>query len=80
LNDQLNDHGGLVMLEHLSDPGDDVRECLQHVEDCKSQAKEQSDPALRQDFLDAARRWLFLAHSYERALAPSRPQPPMTLN
>jgi hypothetical protein len=30
-------------------------------------AKEQSDPLLRQDFLDCERRWLLLARGYELA-------------
>jgi hypothetical protein len=50
------------MLEKLSD---NIRECYQHAEDCERQAERQFDPGLRQDFLDAARRWRFLAHSYE---------------
>jgi hypothetical protein len=49
------------MLENLSE---DIRECLQHAEDCAQQAEEQFDANLRQDFLEAARRWLFLARSY----------------
>jgi hypothetical protein len=60
---------GLVMHKRLSDPNEDIRECLRHAEDCELQAKEQFDPGLRQDFLDAARRWLFLARSYERSSA-----------
>jgi hypothetical protein len=55
------------MLGHLSDPGEDIRECLRHAEDCEHQAREQFDAGLRQGFLDAARQWLFLARSYERA-------------
>jgi hypothetical protein len=53
------------MLKHPSDPSEDVRECLRHAEDCAHQAREQFDPGLRQDFLDAARRWFFLARSYQ---------------
>jgi hypothetical protein len=56
------------MLENLSE---DVRICLQHAEDCAREAGEQFDPALRQDFLDTAKRWLFLAR-YE--LASTLPQ------
>lgn len=52
------------MLENLNQ---DIRDCLQHAEDCAREAREQFDPALRQDFLDTARRWLFLARSYELA-------------
>ena len=50
------------MLDNL---GEDIRECLQHAADCERQAEEQFDPGLRQDFLETARRWLFLARSYE---------------
>ena len=50
------------MLNNLSEQ---IRECLQHAEDCGQQAAAQSDPKLKQDFLDTERRWLFLARSYE---------------
>jgi hypothetical protein len=50
------------MLQKLSD---DIRECYEHAEDCEHQAAQQSDPGLRQDFSDVARRWRFLAKSYE---------------
>jgi hypothetical protein len=50
------------MLQKLSD---DLRECYEHAENCDRHAAQQFDPALRQDFLDAARRWRFLAKSYE---------------
>jgi hypothetical protein len=50
------------LLENLSEK---IRECYQHAEDCERQAKIQTDPALRQDFLDSAARWIKLAHSYE---------------
>ena len=52
------------MLNNLSEQ---IRECLQHAEDCARQAVAQSDPKLKQDFLDTERRWLFLARSYEFA-------------
>lgn len=42
-----------------------IRECLQHAEDCARQADAQSCPKLKADFLDMERRWLFLARSYE---------------
>ena len=41
-----------------------IRECLRHAEDCAQKAAAQSDPQLKQDFLDMERRWLFLARSY----------------
>jgi hypothetical protein len=44
---------------------EEIRECLQHAEDCARQAKLQRDPKLRDDFLDLERRWLKLARSYE---------------
>jgi hypothetical protein len=50
------------LLENLSDK---IRECHLHAEDCERQAQLQTDPALRQDFLDTAARWLKLAQSYE---------------
>ena len=50
------------MLNNLSEQ---IRERLQHAEDCAQQAAAQSDPQLKQDFLDTERRWLFLARSYE---------------
>jgi hypothetical protein len=57
------------MLENLSE---DIRDCLQHAEDCAREAAEQFDPALRQDFLETARRWLCLARSYELTGAPAQ--------
>ncbi len=45
----------------------DIRDCYRHAENCRRRAKEQSDPLLRQDFLDCERRWLVLARGYELA-------------
>ena len=45
------------MLQRL---GDDVRECYVHAKDCARKAAAQSEPALRQSFLDAERCWLRL--------------------
>lgn len=50
------------MLENLSES---IRECYRRAEDCERQAALQIDPALRDDFLDTARRWIKLAQSYE---------------
>jgi hypothetical protein len=50
------------MLESLSEQ---IRECFAHVEECARKAAAQTDPALKQDFLDMERRWLTLAKSYE---------------
>src|SRR6516225_8976379 len=53
---------GRVVLNNLSEQ---IRECLQHAEDCARKATAQSCPKLKQDFLDLERRWLYLARSYE---------------
>jgi hypothetical protein len=50
------------VLDNLSDK---IRECHAHAEECERRAREQTDPALRQDFHDTAQRWLKLAASYE---------------
>ena len=50
------------MLNNLSG---DIRECLQHAEDCARKAAAQTDPKVKQDFLDLEQRWLSLARSYE---------------
>jgi hypothetical protein len=47
--------------------GENIRDCYGHAEHCRRRAKEQSDPLLRQDFLDCERRWLLLARGYELA-------------
>jgi hypothetical protein len=49
------------MLNNLSEQ---IRNCYQHAEDCARKAAEQTDPRLKQDFLDLELRWLFLARSY----------------
>jgi hypothetical protein len=46
---------------------ENIRDCYGHAEHCRRRAKEQSDPLLRQDFLDCERRWLLLARGYEVA-------------
>ena len=46
---------------------ENIRDCYRHAEHCRRRAKEQSDPLLRQDFLDCERRWRLLARSYELA-------------
>jgi hypothetical protein len=50
------------MLEQLSQQ---IRDCYAHAEDCARKAAAQTDPQLKQDFLDMERRWLALAKSYE---------------
>jgi len=42
-----------------------IRECLQHAENCARKAATEADPKLKDDFLTLERRWLFLARSYE---------------
>ena len=42
-------------------------ECRLYAEHCADRARLQSDPQLRQDFLEMQRRWLALARSYEFA-------------
>lgn len=51
----------------LDNPSEKIRECHRHAEDCERQAQLQTDPGLRQNFLDTAARWLKLAQSYEFA-------------
>ena len=50
------------MLANLSEQ---IRDCLQHAEDCARKAATQTDPGLRDDFLRLEKRWLTLARSYE---------------
>jgi hypothetical protein len=49
----------------VREPNEQARECLRRAEDCARQAAAQTDPKLRQEFLDMQRRWLRLASSYE---------------
>jgi hypothetical protein len=49
----------------LNNLSGDIRECLQHAEDCGRKAAAQTDPKVKQDFLDLEQRWLSLARSYE---------------
>ena len=55
--------GGRVVLNNLSEQ---IRECLQHAEECAREAAElpNSSP-FRQDFLQLEKRWLELAGSIE---------------
>ena len=50
------------MLESVSQQ---IRDCYDHAEQCAQKAAAQTNPGLRQDFLDMERRWLTLAKSYE---------------
>jgi hypothetical protein len=49
----------------LNNLSGNIRECLQHAEDCARKAAAQIDPKVKQDFLDLEQRWLSLARSYE---------------
>jgi hypothetical protein len=42
-----------------------IRECLQHAEDCARNAATQTDLKLKEDFLDMERRWLALMQTYD---------------
>ena len=42
-----------------------IRECLEHAEECARKAGAQTDPKIKADFLDLERRWMLLARSYE---------------
>jgi hypothetical protein len=42
-----------------------ARECRQYAEHCAQNAQKQSDPEVRQSYLEMQRRWLGLARSYE---------------
>ena len=46
-----------------------IRECLEHAEECARKAGAQTDPKIKADFLDLERRWLLLARSYEFSVA-----------
>jgi hypothetical protein len=50
------------MLEKLSEQ---IQDCYAHAADCARKAAAQTDPRLKQDFLDMEQRWLALAKSYE---------------
>jgi hypothetical protein len=49
----------------LNNLSEQIRECLRHAEDCSQKAAAQTDPNLKEDFLNLERRWLYLARSYE---------------
>ena len=52
------------MLNNLSEQ---IRDCLQHAEDCAIKAAAQTDLGLLEDFLRLEKRWLDLARSMEFA-------------
>ncbi len=43
----------------------DIAECYRNAEECAQKAKSERGVRLRQDYLAAEQRWLFLARSYE---------------
>jgi hypothetical protein len=49
----------------LNNLREQIRECLQHAENCGRKAAAQTDSKIREDFLELEQRWLFLARSYE---------------
>jgi hypothetical protein len=52
----------VFVLDNLSKQ---IRECLQRAEDFACKAAAETDPKLKNEFLDMERRWLYLARSYE---------------
>jgi hypothetical protein len=49
----------------LNNPSEQIRECLQHAEECARKAAELSNASsFRQDFLRLEKRWLELARSF----------------
>jgi hypothetical protein len=70
--------GGRVVLNNLSEQ---IRECIQHAEDCARKAATLPDSSpFRQDFLNLEQRWLELARSIEfgerlESFTKNRPKP-----
>ena len=52
------------MLQKLTEH---IAECYQLANECGERAKQNLDPATKQNFLDEERRWLSMAHHYEFA-------------
>ncbi|HKA78395.1 MAG TPA: hypothetical protein VKD43_00125 [Xanthobacteraceae bacterium] len=50
------------MLQRL---GDHIQNCLRRAENAERRAKQEADPALRDEYLEMAARWMQLARSYE---------------
>ena len=50
------------MLNNLSEQ---IRDCCRHAQNCARKAAEQTDPNLKQDFLELEESWLFLARSFK---------------
>jgi hypothetical protein len=51
----------------LNNRSEQIRECYRNAVDCAREAADQTDPKIKQDFLDLERGWLLLARSYESA-------------
>ena len=49
----------------LNSISEQIREYLQHAEECACKAAAQTDPKIKSGFLDLERRWLVLARSYD---------------
>jgi hypothetical protein len=69
----------------LNNLSEQIRDCLQHAEDCARKAAVQTDPGLREDFLRLEKRWLDLARSMEFAerlnsFTKNSPKPKIKLN
>ena len=50
------------MLNNLSEQ---ILDCYRHAQDCARKAAEETDPNLKQDFLELEESWLFLARSFK---------------
>ena len=50
----------------------EIAECYEHARKCSECAERAVDPETKNDFLDQARRWLSMAHSYEFTESLSR--------
>jgi len=49
----------------LQKHGEQIRACHERAAEARDRAEAIADPALRADFLEMEKRWLFLARSYE---------------
>jgi hypothetical protein len=61
------------MLNHHAQ---EIRECFQQAAHCAQQAEAQSDPKVREQFLELTRRWLLLADSLTGFTATPPPTTP----
>jgi hypothetical protein len=64
----------------LHNPGESIRQCYRHAEDCARKAADQADPKAKRDFLDLEQRWLSSARSFEfseriTGFKPAEPEP-----